>query len=119
MPRVAAWLCVPALLMGIGAAIMLAVEHSPASGAASYGSIRQAAAAVTVVWTFPALALTPVAGILTLLISRKKQWAPGVVSVLWVLVVLSIGIVIPATNLALENYVYFQPRPAEAPPSKR
>jgi len=118
MPRTAVWLCVPALLMAAGATTILAGDLILAKGTIGHSTMRQAGAAVAIVWTFPALALTPIAGILTLLISRKGKWAPSVVAVLWIVVAVSIGTFVPASNLALRNFVYPQPRPAEAPPAR-
>jgi hypothetical protein len=119
MPRTAVWLCVPALLMAAGAAAILAGDLVLANGSVAHSAVRQAGAAVTVVWTFPALALTPIAGILTLLISRRGRWAPRVVAALWIVVGVSIGAFVPASNLALRTFVYSHPRPAEAPPNRR
>jgi hypothetical protein len=119
MPRAVVWLCVPALLMAAGATTILAGDLIFAQGTIAQGTVRQAAAAVTVVWTFPALALTPIAGILALVISRKGKWTPRVVAVLWIVVVVSIGAFVPAINLALRTFVYSPPRPAEAPPPSR
>jgi hypothetical protein len=119
MPRVVVWLCVPALLMATGATTLLTGDLILAQGTIARSTIRQAAAAVTVVWTFPALALTPIAGILALVISRKGKWTPSVVAVLWIVVAVSIGAFVPASNLALRTFVYSPPRPAEAPPTGR
>jgi hypothetical protein len=119
LPRLAAWLCVPALLTGAGAATILAARLLGDHGEAAPGSLRAAAAAVTVVWTLPAFVLTPAAALLTLVIWRQRGWAPRVVSVLFALVIVSSVVLVPATLLALDNYVYFVPRPAEAPPARR
>jgi hypothetical protein len=116
MPRATVWLCVPALLMGAGLSFMLAIEsvaagrHDPVRD-----SWREAAAAVTIVWALPSLALTPVAWILACVIWRKRRWATKVIVAVWIIVVLAGALVVPATNVALRNYRYSTPRPAEAP----
>jgi hypothetical protein len=103
--------------MGAGAIVILGVELIPLfRETRGSGPIRQAAAAVTMMWLFPALGLTPIAAIVTMLVSRTLRWAPRVVRVLWVVVLVSLSVVIPAAELALQNYVFFKPRPAEAPP---
>jgi hypothetical protein len=78
-------------------------------------SILQAAAAEGVLFALPALALTPVAAIIAGVISWRNKWSAQVVWVLWVTVVVSLAVVVPATNLAMANYVFSTPRPAEAP----
>jgi hypothetical protein len=116
MPRATVWLCVPALLMGAGLSLMLATE-SLAAGRADplCDSLREAAAAVTIVWALPSLALTPVAWILACVIWRKRKWTTTVVVTVWVIVVVSGALIVPAANVALRNYRYAVPRPAEAP----
>ena len=121
MPRSVLWLCAPALLTGVGAAI-IAVGQAGVAGVAGdtwSGPVRQAAAAVTVVFTLPALALTPIAGVLALVITRRRRWTGVVVWVLWGVLIFSMSVVVPACNLALANYVYSIPRPAEAPLPRR
>lgn len=118
MPRTTVWLCVPALLMGAGLCLMLATE-SLAAGRPDppRDSLREAAAAVTIVWALPSLALTPVAFVLACVIWRKRKWRSKVVVAVWTVVLVSAAVVVPATNVALRNYRYATPRPAEAPPA--
>jgi hypothetical protein len=117
MPRTTVWLCVPALLMGAGLGVMLATESLAAAGRhdSLRDSLREAAAAVTIVWALPSLALTPVACILACVIWRKRKWSSGVVVAVWIIVAVSGALVVPAANVALRNYRYAIPRPAEAP----
>ena len=61
------------------------------------------------------LGLTPIAVILTFVITRRRKWSSEVVWTLWVIVVVSLVIIVPASNLAVASYVYSTPRPAEAP----
>jgi hypothetical protein len=115
MPRTVVWLCVPALLTGMaGATILSGAAVLPAEQALRR-VILQAAAAEAVVFALPSLALTPIAGILTFAITRQKKWSSEVVWTLWVIVVVSLVIIVPSTNLAMANFVYSTPRPAEAP----
>jgi uncharacterized membrane protein len=79
--------------------------------------LREAAAAVTIVWALPSLALTPVAFVLACVVWRERKWTSRVVVAVWILVVVSAALVVPATNAALRNYRYATPRPAEAPPA--
>jgi hypothetical protein len=95
---------------------MLATESLGAGGPDSLrDSVREAAAAVTIVWALPSLALTPVAFILACVIWRERNWTSKVVVAVWIVVVASAALVVPATNAALRNYRYTTPRPAEAP----
>jgi len=112
MPRATVWLCFPALLIGAGLSLMLATEslaagrHNPLRD-----SLREAAAAVTIVWALPSLALTPVAWILACVVWRKRKWTSKVVMAVWIIVVVSGALIVPATNVALRNYRYAIPRP--------
>jgi hypothetical protein len=116
MPRATVWLCVPALLMGVGLSVMLGTESLAAGRHDGWlDLLREAAAAVTIVWALPSLALTPLAWILAGVIWRKRQWRPGVVVAVWIIAVMSGALVVPAANVALRNYRYAIPRPAEAP----
>jgi hypothetical protein len=115
MPRTVVWLCVPALLTGTaGATILAGAAVLPAERALGRG-MMQAAAAEGVMFALPSLGLTPLAAILTLVITRRKKSSSEVVWTLWVIVVVSLLIILPAINLAMANYVYSTPRPAEAP----
>jgi hypothetical protein len=116
LPRTAAWFCAPAFVMIAGATVIVTGSSVRGRGVVWNGSI-QAAAGATIIFLFPALALTPAAGVLTLVISRKRLWTRRVVRILRFMVWISIAGAVPATKLALDNYVYFTPRPAEAPPT--
>jgi hypothetical protein len=115
MPRIAVWLCVPALLTGIAGATVWSTAAILSDQVALRRPIVQAAAAEGVVFVLPSLGLTPVASVLAGVITLRKKWSASVVWTVWVVVLVSLAVVIPAGNLALANYAYSTPRPAEAP----
>lgn len=115
MARTTVWLCVAALLMGVGLIVMLTAESALTRPDPRRDALLQAAAAVTLVWALPSLALTPVAWILAVVIWWKRKWTSKVVAVVWITGVVSGAVIVPAANAALRNYRYAIPRPAEAP----
>lgn len=116
LPRVVVWLCIPALLTGMSGATIMLAGALLSTEAPACRVIQQAAAAEGVVFTLPGVALTPVAAIVTFVITRRKTWATRVVRTLWAVVAVSTIVLVPAANSALAHYVYSTPRPAEAPP---
>jgi hypothetical protein len=115
MPRTVVWLCVPALLTGMAGATILSGAAVLPAELTLRRVILQAAAAEGVVFALLSLGLTPIAVILTFVITGRRKWSSEVVWTLWVILVVSLVIIGPAGNLALGNYVYSTPRPAEAP----
>ena len=118
-PRIAVWLCVPALLTGIAGATITSTAAVLSFEVPARRVIVQAAAAEGVLFALPGMALTPIAAAMAIVITRRKRWAPDVVWTLWVIVLVSLVVIVPASNQAMTNYVYSTPRPAEAPLVKK
>ena len=118
-PRIAFWLCVPALLTGLAGVTILSGTALLPSDLGLRRSILQAAAAEGVLFALPGVVLTPIAAMMTIVITWRKKWSSRVSWTLWLIVLLSLAAIVPATNLAMASYVFSTPRPAEAPPVRK
>jgi hypothetical protein len=114
-PRAALWLCVPALLTGVAGATILLIMATLPANLALRRAMLQATAAEGVVFALPGLVLTPIAAMIAGVITWRKKWSSQVVWTLWVTVLVSLAVVVPAANLAMASYAFSVPRPAEAP----
>jgi len=114
-PRTALWLCLPALLTGLAGVVILSIGVLLPDNSALRRPIQEAAAAEGVVFALPSVLLTPIAAMVTTVITWRKRWSSRVTWTLWLIVAISLAAIVPATNLAMASYVFSTPRPAEAP----
>jgi len=110
---------VPALLTGLAGVTILSGTALLPSDLGLRRSILQAAAAEGVLFALPGVVLTPIAAMMTIVITWRKKWSSRVSWTLWLIVLLSLAAIVPATNLAMASYVFSTPRPAEAPPVRK
>jgi len=107
-PRLVVWLCVPAFVAGIAAtasAILgpIATPENPLARASA-----SAANAVAVLFGGLGMFTSPIAALVTLLLSLSRRWRFRVVCWLWVVVFLALGMTFPAVATALRSWMVLQ-----------
>jgi hypothetical protein len=115
VPRLTIWLCLPSLLGGAAAAANLLVRTVLPSDSAARLAVLGAATGIEVVFSFPSFVLTPIAALLALFISIRKRWSLRVIAVLWVVVVIAAGVMIPAFQLAMRDFLVMEGALPESP----
>jgi hypothetical protein len=100
--------CAPALIAGAaGAASQLGRNAIPIENPAAR-ALAGAAGVVAVLFGMPAIFLTPVAAVLILILSIRREWSARVVAVLWVTVIGAMAMMLPAIDAALSNWMVLQ-----------
>ena len=108
LPRLAAWLCVPAIIAGaaagasqIAGAVAPTISPFPRAIVGSAGGIA-------VLFGMVGMLTTPVAALLVLILSLLRRWRLQVLGVLWLLVTVAMGITFPAVDAAMRNWMVLQ-----------
>jgi len=88
LPRLAAWLCVPAIIAGAAAGLSQIV-----------GSVG----GIAVLFGMVGMLTTPVAALLILILSLLRRWRLQVLGVLWLLVTVAMGLRFLRSTLPCET----------------
>ena len=105
LPRVAVWLCVPAILMGVIAGVTLVTKYSRTPADPLYAAWVGVAAALQGWLVLLALLLTPIAAVLVLVISLCRAWRLRVVTLLWLVLLVSAAVVLPALDATFAQFM--------------
>ena len=105
LPRLAIWLCVPALVAGLAGAVSQLSRVAMLATAPLTGAITHSTATIATLFGMLGMLLTPVAAILILTVSLMRRWRLAVIAVLWTVVIGSIAMTIPAIDSAASNWM--------------
>jgi hypothetical protein len=107
LPRLAAWLCVPALIAGAGAGVCRIGAIVSVTGPISR-AITTSGSSIGVLFGMLGMLTSPVAAVLILALSIARLWRLRVLGVLWLLVTVAMGITLPAIDAALRDWMILQ-----------
>src|SRR5262245_60748417 len=105
LPRLAVWLCVPAIVMGVIAGVSLVTKYTRPPADPFYAAWIGVAAGIQVWLALLALPLTPIAAVLVLVISLRRAWRLRVVTLLWLVVLVSAAVVLPALDATFAQFM--------------
>ena len=105
LPRVGVWLCVPALLMGLTAGVTLVAKYFRTPADPLYAAWVGVAAGIQGWLALLAFLLTPLAAVLVLVISLRRAWALRVVTLLWLVLLVSAAVVLPALDATFAQFM--------------
>ena len=104
MPRLAMWLCVPALVSGI-VRLAAVLAPGPALTAAQRGEAVSASEMAAFLFGMLGMMLTPVAAVICLVITVLRKWQGRVVAALWAGLLIATAGIWPGIEAAAKSLV--------------
>ena len=103
LPRVALWLCVPALVEEAAAGVSQVSQVIVPPTNPFVGAVVSSAASLALLFGMLATLTTPIAAAVVLAVSLLHRWRLGVIGILWLVVIVAMAFMLPALDSALGN----------------
>jgi hypothetical protein len=111
LPRLAAWLCVPALLAATAPGISQAVVSSVSTEHPLARALVGSAGNITMLFGTMGILTTTLAAVLILILCLLRRWRIRVIGILWLPVIVAMGITFPAMDTAMRNWTILRGAP--------
>jgi len=103
LPRLALWLCVPALLEEAAAGVSQIGQVIVPPTNPFVGAVVTSAAFVALLFGMLAALTTPIAAVVILVVSLLHRWRLGVIGILWLVVIVAMAFILPTIDKTMDN----------------
>ena len=108
LPRLTAWLCVPAVIAGAAAGIGQAAATIPPTTSPFSRAIAGSAGSVAVFFGMLGMLTSPLAALLVFVLSLRRRWRLRVVGMLWLLAIVAMAVTFPAIGTAMRTWMILE-----------